>query len=86
MADTTNELNMLISGMIKKDDRFCACVYFSDKDRYAEGYVPGFKITSQKGFTDEEIGKLEEYLRANENDIIAQAKQINPLKAMMKGE
>lgn len=84
MADTVGELNMLISGMIKRDDRFCTCVYFSDKDRFAEGYVPGFKITSQKGFSDEEIKKLEDYLEANENEILAQAKQINPLKAMMK--
>lgn len=84
MADKVNELNMLISGMFKKDDRLCTCVYFSDGDRFAEGYVPGFKITSQKGFSEEEIKKLEEYLEANENEIVARAKQINPLKAMMK--
>ena len=78
------ELNMLISGVIDKDGDKKACIYFSDKERFAEGYVPDCRITSQKGFSDEEISMLEEYMSENLALIKRQAAQINPIKAMMK--
>ncbi|MCR4729132.1 MAG: hypothetical protein K5796_10885 [Lachnospiraceae bacterium] len=83
MNDPT-ELNLLISGVITKDGENKACVYFSEGERYAEGYVPDCKITSQKGFSEEEIEKLEAYLFENLADIKRKAADINPIKAMMK--
>ncbi len=47
----------------------------------AEGIIPEGKIVKQNGYTQEEIESLEEYLKANSDDIIAKAKVIsNPLK------
>ena len=83
MNDPT-ELNMLISGVIDKEGEKKACIYFSEGERFAEGYVPDCKITSQKGFSEEEIAKLEEYLFENLASIKRTAAGINPIKAMMK--
>lgn len=83
MEDANRELNMLISAMVAGDGDRQACVYFSEGEKYAEGYVPGCVITSQKGFSDEELEKLKEYLAANSADIICKAKGINPIKAMI---
>ncbi len=79
-----SEMNMLISGIIKRKEVPSACVYFSAGKNFAEGYVPECKITSQKGFSEEEIAGLEEYLRANKEDILVKAKGVNPIKAMLK--
>lgn len=79
-----HEMNMLISGILNKNGEKTVCVYFSDGPMYAEGYVPQCKITSQKGFTEEEISKLEAYLSENKEDIFARAKSVNPIKAMMQ--
>lgn len=47
----------------------------------AEGLIPECIITKQKGFSQEEIQGLEQYLRANNDDIMEKAKVIsNPLK------
>ncbi|WP_035783888.1 hypothetical protein [Butyrivibrio sp. MC2021] len=47
----------------------------------AEGLLPECKITRQNGYSQEEILGLEEYLRANQEDIMDKAKVIsNPLK------
>ena len=78
------ELNMLVSGIIERNGEKAVCVYFSDKERFAEGYVPECKVTSQKGFSDEEIADLETYLDANKEKILNEAKLVNPLKAILK--
>ena len=47
----------------------------------AEGILPEGKIVRQEGYSEEEVQKLEEYLKANAADIMGQAKSIsNPLK------
>ena len=47
----------------------------------AEGLIPECIITNQKGFSAEEVKGLEEYLKANYEDIMDKAKIIsNPLK------
>ncbi len=72
---------MLISGMVGKEGNKRICVYFSDDEDYAEGSVPECKITSNKGFSPEEIKEMEEYLRENQGNIIEEAGKINPMKA-----
>ncbi len=47
----------------------------------AEGILPDGKIVRQNGYSQEEIKQLEEYLKANSEDIFLKAKIIsNPLK------
>ena len=77
------QMNMLVSGLVGTGEHKRICVYFSDKDKYAEGSIPDCKITSGKGFSDEELAKIEEYLRDNRDQIIEEAKKVNPMKAFL---
>jgi hypothetical protein len=77
------QMNMLVSGLVGKGDNKRICVYFSDKDKYAEGSIPDCKITSSKGFDPGEIREIEDYLRDNKDHIIEEARKVNPLKGFM---
>ena len=71
---------MLVSGLVGSGEHKRICVYFSDKDKYAEGSIPECKITSSKGFNRDELAEIEEYLRDNRDYIIEEAKKVNPMK------
>ena len=79
-----SEINMLVSGAFDKDGKKQACIYFSQGDSFAEGYIPDCKIAKHKGFTEEEISQLEEYMQENLPTLKHRAADINPIKAMMK--
>ena len=53
---------------------------------YAEGILPEGIIVKSEGFTEEEVRKLENYIRTNRQDILKQAKEINPLRNWMNGK
>lgn len=82
--ENKNELKMTVSGIVPKDGRPNIYVVFEEGGRKAEGMVPDCVITSQKGFTDEEVKMLELYMKQEQDTIRALAKDINPIKAMMK--
>lgn len=77
-------MNMLISGVSEKDGKKIAHVTFEDGDRLAEGIIPDCVIDTNKGFTEEEISLLEEYMKDNLAMLKRKAAEINPLKAFMK--
>jgi len=77
-------MNLIVSGVVKKDDRLIAHLQFEDGGRFAEGVIPDCKIIKQKGFLEEEILQLEDYMRANLSDLKKEAAKINPFTAMMK--
>ena len=79
-----DELTMSVSGICRKDGKKIAYVTFSDARRKAEGIIPDCKITKQNGFSEEEAGQLELYMKMNLADLKRQAAGINPLRAMMK--
>lgn len=56
------ELNMSVSPVCMKDGEKCAYISFSDATRTAEGRIPDCKIISNKGFSQEEIAQLENYM------------------------
>lgn len=51
---------------------------------FAEGSIPAAKITSQSGFSPEELGQMERYLSENEFEIIEQAKTVNLMKNFLR--
>lgn len=81
MSDT---LNMTISGIVPKDGRKHIYVVFEDGKRRAEGYIPDCVITSNHGFSEDEVKMLELYMKHEQDTIRARAKEINPIKALMK--
>lgn len=79
-------MNMLVSGISMKDGEKIAYIMFEEGDCRAEGNIPSCKITSNKGFSGEEVAQLENYMRENLSMLKKQAAAINPITAIMKSE
>lgn len=75
-----DSVNMLVSGIINKEGRRYARVSFVRGKDVAEGIVPDGIVDHAEGFSDDEIFKLERYIRENRGEIMEQARQVNPLK------
>ncbi|MCR5403973.1 MAG: hypothetical protein K6E91_09195 [Butyrivibrio sp.] len=82
--NTAGEVNMSVSSFFGKKGERKAFVTFSDKKRLAEGEIPRCVIISNRGFSDEEVKKLEEYMKKNLDMLSSMASSINPIKALMK--
>ena len=75
-----DSVNMLVSGIINKEGRRYVRVSFLRGKDVAEGIVPDGIVDHVEGFSDEEVFKLERYLRENRGEIMEQARQVNPIK------
>ena len=76
---------MIISCVVAKGDRKMVRVSFLRGKDYAEGILPDGMIEKSRGFSEEEVVKLENYMRANRQDILRRAKEINPLRNWLDG-
>jgi len=79
-----NEVKMTVSPICVKGEEKYAFVSFSDGERYAEGKIPSCKIISNKGYTEDEVGQLEDYMRKELNELKKMAAGINVIDAFMK--
>ena len=79
----SNEIKMSVSSMTRTKDSKAVYVMFSDNDKIAEFTLPGLNVISNKGFSDEEINQLKDYMTNEQDAIYALAKQVNPMKAFM---
>lgn len=75
-----DSVNMMVSGIINKEGRRYVRVSFLRGKDVAEGIVPDGIVDHVEGFSDEEVFKLERYLRENRGEIMEQARQVNPIK------
>jgi len=78
------DIKMSVSSMTRKDDKKAVYVFFQDGEKTAEFTLPGCELVRNNGFTDEDIHQLKDYIDNEQDSIFAMAKQVNPLKAMMK--
>lgn len=82
--ENNDVLNMQVSLACKKDGQKVVYVSFSDNTRMAEGEIPSCKITTNRGFTPEEVANLENYLRENMDELNRTAAGIDPIRALFK--
>lgn len=78
----SEEMSVLVSGMLHKGDKAFVRVSFLRGKDWAEGIVPDGVIVKSEGFTKEEIGKLEDYLAEDKEQIMKQAKGVNPIRKL----
>lgn len=77
-------MEMIISGVsTTKEGKQVAYVRFEDNSRAAEAVIPECKFIKNKGFTDDEISQMVDYLKKNLTELKKEAAKINPLKAIM---
>lgn len=79
----SSEIKMNISSLIRKDGDKAIYVLFSDRDKEAEFVVPEGRLLNNKGFSEEEIAKLKNYLDNEQDYIYSVAKKVNPMKGFM---
>ena len=83
----SQEIRMTYSGLLsQKDGKKIARVFFERGKDYAEGIVPSGNIEKSSGFTPEELKQLADNLIHNREDILAKAKEVNPLRNWLKNE
>lgn len=75
-----DEIQMMVSGRLKKDGREIVRVSFFRNDDYADGVLPDAVIEKTSGFEEKELTILEKYLRDHKDEIYAQARTVNPMK------
>ena len=75
-----DEIQMMVSGRLKKDGREIVRVSFFRNDDYADGVLPDAVIEKTSGFEEKELAILEKYLRDHKGEIYAQARTVNPMK------
>lgn len=80
MNDT---VRMSVSSMTRHGDKKAIYVLFTDGNKSAEFTLPGCGLLNNKGFDDEEIKHLKDYVDNEQDYIFALAKEVNPMKAFM---
>lgn len=77
----SQELRMTYSGLLSYKGQKTVRVKFErGKNDFAEGIVPSGIIEKSSGFSEEELEQLGDYLKLNASDIMARAKDINPIR------
>ena len=77
-------MNILVSGVLHREDRTFVRVSFLRGRDWAEGILPDGVIEKAEGFTEEETGKLEAYLTGEKDMLLRQAKGINPIRNLFQ--
>lgn len=80
----SDEIKMSVSSMTRTKDKKALYVLFQDDTRMAEFELPECKVVYNKGFLDEEIGQLLDYVKKEKEHIYSLSKGVNPINAMMK--
>lgn len=78
-----SEVRMSVSSMTRNEDQKGVYVLFTDNDKTAEFVVPECKIICNKGFDEEELKQLSDYVKNEQDYIFSLAKTVNPLRAFM---
>ena len=79
-----DSLKMSVSPVLSKDGQRYAFVSFEDGERVAEGRIPECKLVSNKGFSEEEAARLEEYMKEELAQLKRMAASIRVIDAFMK--
>lgn len=83
--ELSRSVEVTVSPMVKNKSGKTVCyVRFQEGKKTAEGILPEGRLFRNDGFSAQEAEKLELYMRREMNAIAELAKEINPVKAMMK--
>lgn len=73
-------MNVLVSGMLRHEGKTFVRVSFLRGKDWAEGIVPDGVIEKAEGFTEEEVRQLAVYLSKEKEMFLRQARQIDPIR------
>ncbi len=78
------DIKMSVSAITRKGYEKAVYIVFQDGDKMAEFALPECRVVGNFGFDEKEIEKLREYVDGERDSIYSMAKQINPIKALMR--
>ena len=78
------DIKMSVSQVFVKNGEKYAFVSFTDGTRNAEGRIPDCRITFNRGFEEEEISRLEDYMKKELPNLKKMASGVNLLSALTK--
>lgn len=84
VASMNDELKMSVSPICVKDGKKYAYVSFSDGIRTAEGRIPECIITSNTGFSEDELQQLEDYMQGELGKLKKMAAGIDVMKVFLE--
>lgn len=84
-----SEIKMSVSSLTRNNDKKGVYVLFTDGEKSAEFSISceegghSIKIINKKGFDEDELKQLQDYIENEQDAIFSMAKTVNPLKALM---
>ncbi|MCR5301148.1 MAG: hypothetical protein K6E49_01765 [Lachnospiraceae bacterium] len=79
-----SEIRMSVSTITRTKDDKAVYILFEDGTKNAEFCLPEGKLVNNKGFSDEEIVQLNDYVDNERDSIFDLAKQINPMRNFLE--
>lgn len=79
-----DEVKMLISGFFTKNNKKMMRISFMRGRDFAEGILPDGIIDRSEGFSEDELNRLEKFIRNNREEIMAQGREINPIRSWLQ--
>ncbi len=77
------KIKMSVSTMTRTKDKKAVYVLFEDGPKSAEFSLPEGELVGNRGFSDEEVAQLRDYIQDQRDEIYGIAKQIDPMKALL---
>lgn len=78
-----SEIKMSVSSLTRSGDKKSIYVLFTDGNASAEFIIPGSELLHSKGFSDEELRQLKEYIENEQDYLFGLAKEINPIRGFL---
>ena len=79
-----DSIEMIVSPITHdKNNKPQVFVEFRDGAKKAEGRIPGGRILSHTGFSDEEVAALEAYMKMEKATILSTAKRIDVMASFL---
>lgn len=78
-------VKMSVTQIFQKDGKKYAFVSFTEEGKQAEGRIPECRILHRQGYTDEEVGGLEQYMKREQETIWKMAGSVNVMDAFLNG-
>ena len=79
-----DEVKLTVSSILTKNNKPFVAVRFERGNDSAEGILPECEINSYTGFSEEEVGALMDYLKANRRMLLEKAKDISGITNLMR--
>ena len=81
--ELSEDIKMSVSGFVGEGEKRHICVLFERDKDMAELHIPSYKVMANRGFTQDELKRMVDYIKENETEIKRNAQGINIMRAFL---